>query len=425
MLIEFIVENYLSYRDETIFSMETGANLRKYSHTNTLRINSATKVVKNAVIFGANGSGKSNLLFAIATMRRMILSPTASITEELEYSPFLLDETKKNQPTKFGVRIALENQIWDYEFEYNEDEIISEKLVNITTKGKEKVYFNRNKQDFEGKNSLKKMFKQTRKNKLFLVDAQNRNDPVCIKIFEWFDEKLIIFTGEIDNEYYAKLKDDDTKRIFLDLMKLTDFNIIDVEVEEDIEPIDERVFRALTILTDGEDADIEKFKNRKTTKLYLVYKKYDSEGRVVGKGRIPYSMESSGTRRLINIFLMVIISFNESVTILMDEFDDSFHLNIAQAVIKLINTPENKNQFIFTTHNLNLLDCGLRVDQIYFVEKTFYSRSDLYSLFDFDEITGTSRSDISFASRYLKGQFGAVPFIDINSIYELLGEING
>ena len=92
-------------------------------------------------------------------------------------------------------------------------------------------------------------------------------------------------------------------------------------------------------------------------------------------------------------------------------------------MLKIINSESNTNQFIFTTHNLNLLDSDLRIDQIYMTEKDFLGRTDLFSLFDFNELSGVSRSDISFFKRYLNGQFGALPDIDVEGMNQLFEEL--
>ena len=118
-----------------------------------------------------------------------------------------------------------------------------------------------------------------------------------------------------------------------------------------------------------------------------------------------------------------LIILSETFASVMDEFDDSFHLSLTKALLNIINSESNKNQFIFTTHNLNLLDSNLRVDQIYLMEKDFMGKTDVYSLFDFNELKGVSRSDISFAKRYLNGQFGALPDIDVEGMDRLFKEI--
>lgn len=94
---------------------------------------------------------------------------------------------------------------------------------------------------------------------------------------------------------------------------------------------------------------------------------------------------------------------NNGKTILIDEFDDSLHYELSSTLVKIFNSTENKNQYIITTHNFNLLDTGIRVDQIYFVEKDFMGESDLKSAFDFTDSRDNARRDAKFAKKYIQG----------------------
>ena len=104
----------------------------------------------------------------------------------------------------------------------------------------------------------------------------------------------------------------------------------------------------------------------------------------------------------------------------MDEFDIALHLELSKALVKVINSPENKNQMIMSSHTLELMDCDLRVDQIYLMEKDFKGFSSVYSLFDFEDLPSVARSDIKFAKRYINGQFGAMPTIESDEISKVL-----
>ncbi|UUX35198.1 AAA family ATPase [Fundicoccus culcitae] len=413
MLVEFNVKNFLSFRDQVTFSMETGERLRKYKDTNTRTV-AGRDLLKNAVIFGPNGSGKSNLLNAIDMMRRIILFPTTDITQTLFYQPFALDDYSKNESTLFEMKFIVEDKLISYQFEYTLEEIVSEKLSKINKNGSEKLYFSRTDNEVSASNKMKTIFKKTRKNKLLLFDGQDNNDELCIKVYEWFANNLVFFKS-MRNERFHVLKNEKIKETFLKFMKLADFNIVDIEVVESAQTYSEDLMKALSLISE---------EPTKKTEIYTLYKKYDVNGKVVGFDRIAYSMESNGTKKMMALALVMILNHNKNITLLVDEFDDSFHLSLSKAILQLINSIQNSNQFIFTSHNTNLLDCNLRVDQIYLAEKSFDGKSDIYSLFDFSGL-GSSRVDITFAKRYLEGQFGAMPDIDFDSMFDLLGEIDG
>lgn len=259
--------------------------------------------------------------------------------------------------------------------------------------------------------------KTVRKNKLLLFDAQDKNDEVCSTVFEWFHSNLI-FEDYDESEFELLEKQPELKDLFINVLNALDFPLIDVEVNINYVNIREEMKKFFSI--NRENLPIpEKIKG---VDVYSYYKSYDSEGNFVGIDKIPYSLESSGTRKIMLLLLVLLDNLDGDKVIIMDEFDDSFHLSLAKDMLDLINSEQNSNQFIFTTHNLNLLDHHLRTDQIYLVEKDFMGKTELFSLFDFNDSRGVTRSDITYFKRYVKGIFGALPETDIENVKKMLGE---
>lgn len=151
----------------------------------------------------------------------------------------------------------------------------------------------------------------------------------------------------------------------------------------------------------------------------MVHKIYDDCGTVSGRRVISINAESDGTKEMVIIALTILLRRTESKVILIDEFDDSFHLDLSKALLDVFNTKENINQFILTTHELQLMDHHLRKDQINFVEKEYSGNSNLFSLFDFNS-ESLKRADISYVKRYLSGQFGAAPIISLEDLVETI-----
>ena len=236
------------------------------------------------------------------------------------------------------------------------------------------------------------------------------------------DSKSSNLIFESANKRLFKLIQTDSvkKNLFLKLLNLADFNIVDIDVIEKTESIPEELKKMMSMMNSDERPLPKQIT---TLEVYSIYKKYDENGKVIGNEKIAYDMESSGTQKMMSVALTLLNSLHKDRIIVMDEFDDSFHLSLTKALLNIINSESNMNQFIFTTHNLNLLDSNLRVDQIYLTEKDFLGRTDLFSLFDFNDINGVSRSDISFIRRYLNGQFGALPDIDVEGMNKLFKEI--
>ncbi len=111
-------------------------------------------------------------------------------------------------------------------------------------------------------------------------------------------------------------------------------------------------------------------------------------------------------------------------SLFFDEFGDALHLELASALVAIFNSPQNHNQFILTTHELQLLDEKLRTDQIYLMEKDFKGQSDLKSIFDFKDARELGRGDTSFMKRYIQGRFGALPQVSVLAMQEALSAVD-
>ncbi len=422
MLIEFEFENFLSYKDKTLFSLEKGARLTKYSNSHTIKKN-GVELLKNVNIFGANASGKSNLITAIRTFVQIVNRPTKNVKDNLIYFPFALNRETPQKPTMFSMKFLKDDLVYKYRLVYNASEVFLEELY-ICGFLDEKLYFRRTNDIDEDiitlPENLSNIRQMVRSNKLLLFDAQDKNDPVCSSVFEWFHSNLI-FEDYDENVFELLEKQPKLKELFINILNALDFPLIDIEVNINYLNIGDAMKKFLSI--DRENLPVpyipEKFKE---VNVYSYYKSYDSEGNFVGMDKIPYSLESSGTRKIMLLLLVLLDNLEGDKVIIMDEFDDSFHLSLAKDILDLINSEQNSNQFIFTTHNLNLLDHHLRVDQIYLVEKDFMGKTELFSLFDFNDSRGITRSDITYFKRYLRGIFGALPDTDIENVKKMLGE---
>lgn len=417
MLIEFKVKNFASFKNETILSAETGERLRKYKGINTFE-DGPVSLLKNLLILGPNGSGKTELLNALRTMDRIVeRGGTASVTDQLPYNPFAFDPDETKGDTGFSIIIQVANKIYNYSFKYNADEITYEKL-SLLSGDKEKIYFERKLQRFvKLPKSLEGLSSKLRKNALFLFLAQQNNDQNSANVYRWFREDLIYVTSEpigIPQYLLGLIKNNDLKNELVSFLEFADFNIIDLEVEK----------VPLTINPDMKDfADKMNLPmSVNSLQLFTEHKVYDSSGKVVGKQKMPILAESTGTAQVCLIALLIIWAqvHKNNKTIIMDEFDNSLHHELASALITIFNSAENNNQFILTIHDLQLLDNNLRTDQIYLLDKDFKGISDLKSIFDFNDSRNIGRSDLSLAKRYLKGRYGAMPVIDVDGLMDVL-----
>lgn len=419
MLIEFGLENYASFKNQAIFSAETGERLRKYKGSNTFESDDVS-LLKNILIFGANGAGKSQLINGLRRMQEMIIRGTENVTQHLPYNPFMFDSKSQNKPTDFFIKIKKNGKIYDYSYSYNSTEFLTEKLL-ITTNGKEKVYFSRTGTNIESEfNSVLFLQKRLRKNELLLYLAQQENDEYASEVYKWFYEDLMFVNtaNRIPNDFLKLMRQPDLKKEMVSFLNFADFNITDVKVRRISVKIPKKAKQIFQMMdTEAPESVLQ---------LYTIHKSYDEFGREVGSDELPLEMESLGTQRLFFIVLAMIFSQinGNNKTLIIDEFDDSLHHELAASLVEIFNSVQNNNQYILTTHDYNLLDSKIRIDQIYFVEKDFMGCSKLESAFDFTDSRTNARHDINIAKKYIQGIYGAVPVIDVEGLTKVLENVN-
>ncbi len=417
MLLEFSVGNFLSFKIKTTLSL-AATSIKEHIDTN---IFSAERIdlLKGAVIYGANASGKSNFLRAMSTMRRLVLqSFDQSSTDELDVTSFLLSTETEKAPSFFEAIFIIENVRYRYGFEVNNKQVHAEWLFEAP-KNAEKPMFLREYDGIEVMKNFpegKDLEERTRDNALFLAVADQFNGKIAKKIMHWFNN-FITISGLTHEGYkgvtFGMLEDKQTSSKLLDFYKKLDMGFDDISINK--KPFDPRELPKdmpdnliKQLVTDLEGAfriDIK-----------TIHKKYNSKGKAVDQVEFDMrSQESSGTNKIFNISGPVFDVLNDGGVLVVDELDASLHPLLTLAVTRLFNSVQynpNNAQLIFATHDTNLLYYGnYRRDQIYFVEKDQYGASDMYSLVEYKEEGKTIRKDRSFEKDYIEGRYGAIPFI--------------
>jgi AAA15 family ATPase/GTPase len=416
MLIEFEFKNYKSFKNETLFSMEA-ANINDLEeHLIYLNKN---KYLKTAVILGANASGKSNFIKAISKFKAIVKN---SIDPEKQsqypHEPFKIDISTQNAPTFFRI-LFFKNSFFEYLFEIDKNgNILKEELYQKEIgKNKNKKYLFKR----EGKNitynrrsfkEAKDLSEKTRENALFLSVVNQFNGEISTQVYNYITKNIITLKNlDCDNkiEILAKeaLKNEEIKNEIIEILKKLDFSIKDIEIVNEklpqavLEKIKEDKDIPENIKKDLSEKGIETIK----TKHYL----FENE-KVKEFIDFNLSEESEGTKKLINLLPILIEVLEEDKILLVDELDNSLHTLIIKNLIKWFNKNSQKAQFIFTTHDLNLLDKPevFRRDEVWFVSKNpKYEYSELYSLIEFNV-----RKDKNVLKGLLKGEFGAIPIIE-------------
>lgn len=417
MLIEFSVSNYLSFKHKATLSM-LATSIKEHAETNIFSTERYS-LLKGAIIYGANASGKSNMVIAMSTMRRLILqSFEQSSAEDLGIIPFLLNTETENKPSFFEAVFLIDDIRYRYGFEVDNYSIRAEWLFEAL-KNSEKPLFIREEEGIEvmkGFPEGKDLEERTRNNALFLAVTDQFNGKISQKIIKWFNN-FISISGLSHEGYkrvtFSMLENDQTRNTLLDFYKKLDLGFDGINISKkkfDPKELPNKIPDSLIkqFITDFEGA----FK----IDIKTIHKKYDDKNKVVDSVEFDMrSQESSGTNKLFNISGPIFDVLNDGGLLVVDELDASLHPLLTLAITKLFNSSEfnrNNAQLIFATHDTNLLYYGnYRRDQIYFVEKDPYGASDIYSLVEYKEDGKTIRKDRSFEKDYIEGRYGAIPFI--------------
>lgn len=398
MLVNFTFKNYRSFKNEMTLSMEA-APIQELS--DAVIKSCEEELLPVAVMYGANSSGKSNVLKAMKAMRDVLLnSVKLNPKDKLEAEPFSLDTTSADEPTSFEIQFTLNGSKFRYGFDYTADTVIAEWLYEKRRGEREFELFLRSGNEFKisktrfaeglGKQSA------TPGNRLFVSLVAQLNGKVSQSIIDWFSN--IEYMSGMDGKGYAGktlemlfMKQDgysDITRFFEE----TNLGFMELEVEPE----------------SG---------NEKKMKSETVHRLYDADGNFIGVRNFPTEkMESEGTKKMIEIAGPIFDTILNGKILMVDELDAKLHPFLTRKIIGLFMDTEINSkgaQLIFATHDTNLLNIRyLRRDQIWFTEKDDSESTDLYSLVEFRDESGNKvRNDRNIEKDYINGRYGAIPFM--------------
>lgn len=424
MLIQFSVRNYKSFKEKAVLNL-TGSNYDKTREDENITPVSGfnLRLLKSAVLYGANASGKSKFIEALMFMRSFAISSSKETQKGdlIDLEPYRLAIDSEQEPTEFEVIFVYNNEMFRYGFEATKTVIVSEWLYH-RPKTKEVELFYRDSETIEtharsftkGTTVVKEGL--VRDNALLLSVAAQFNDEKAGVVLDWF-KKVRTLSGLSEEGYQGftmgKTEDPKQKEKILDLLKAADMGIEDISLKTlEIADIPKDMPKELK---DKLEKEIKENNSRLVSDVLTTHRKYDSYKKHVGN--VTFSMddeESSGTKKFFALTGPVLDALENGYVLTVDELDSKLHPNLVCKIVSLFNSQESnpKNaQLIFNTHDTNLLSSGLfRRDQIWFTDKDRYGATTLYSLADFksDEV----RKNENFEENYIRGKYGAVPFLE-------------
>ena len=428
MLLNFAVTNYRSIKERQEFSLMAVDGL---PHEDSLiHSEDGIQILPVALLFGANASGKSNILRAFGMMRQMVVDSVRLNPDDTlnEYEPFLLDEESRNNDTEFEAEFIVDagqnvelhyrygfsfsgkiiSEEWLYRQERNTDEV--ELFTRIG--GKLQV----NEMEFpEGKGKEDTL----NSNRLFLSLIAQLNGTQSKEIILWFNRGKFVTASETEQyktltssllKDKEKLIEDDMGQLIdmpLTFLSNIDMGITELSIKEENvslpKDLPEEIKKIL--YQDG---------RRTSLKIYSTHNRYNEQGGIIGKEVFSIeNNESEGTQKITKLIGLISLYLLGGRLLVIDELDAKLHPLLTRAIIQLFTNPEINTygaQLVFTTHDTNQLHLDyVRRDEIWFTEKSCVEATQLYSHIEFKDFDPS----MDITEQYVNGRYGAIPRIKV------------
>lgn len=399
MIQELKIRNFLSFRDEIEFSFEATKD-RSFEDYQVVEVAPNIRLLRFAIILGANASGKSNILKAFDFLRVFWTDNHESLDEPTKVIPFLLDTSTPNEPTCFELKFWVNGVKYWYILRVNRKYVENETLYYYKSHQPTKI-FGRTYED--GRSYIKfnpeviKISKVAEEqlglkclpNISFFV-ARNKINislPLIDTALNWLKDKIMPYIDPFTDLYeYAGKRihnNDSLKEHLLDFIHRADFNIKGLQAE-----------RGNNLLSKIKTQFLHTVENERGIEEYV----------------LPFRLQSEGTLRTIEVETAIYEAIKENAFIAIDEIESSLHPDLVEFIIEQFLKTKSESQLLVTTHYDSLLDTVndlIRKDSVWFTEKDASGNTALYSLVDFKGLNKTS----SFKKSYRNGKFGALPNI--------------
>ena len=418
MLLNFAVTNYRSIKDRQVLSLMAVDGL---PHEGSLQESKGgIRALPLALLFGANASGKSNILRAFGAMRDMVLGSVRLNPEDAldEYDPFLLSEETKEKETEFEIEFLYnqgsKERHYRYGFSFTDEAIKEEWLYRVGKKADTRLFS-------RGKNgvSIGRFFPEGKgregdlhENRLFLSLTAQLKGELSTSIISWFNQ--CYFASALYSERYMRK----TYELFKSgseyaekakaFLRDIDVAVRDLSIKEETIESEDFPKELQEILGDLLKEEI------KGLRVQSTHNRYDSRGDLTGKEVFELRrQESEGTQKVAELLGLIFGTLERGELLVIDELDAKLHPLLTRAIIQLFTNPKmNKQgaQLIFTTHDTNQLNLDyVRRDEIWFTEKNQREETQLYAHIEFDNF---EESDL-IADEYVRGRYEAIPRIKI------------
>jgi AAA15 family ATPase/GTPase len=455
MLLQFTVKNYKVFGDEVKLNMIASADNTRENDNIIELPKFKLRVLKSAIMYGANASGKSKLIEAMQFMKYFIMtSAETQSSRKIDTAPFRLSTETEKAPSLFEIVFILDNEMYRYGFEASSEKIVSEWLFH-RPHTKEVSLFFRQEQEFDIHKSfkIKDLISKNRvkSNTLLLSKADAENDELAKKIIAFLNKNIEVLSGlnntKPELNTLIKISNDDNylKRIAR-FIENADIGIKGLHLSQNTNFINDYVSNIISSNFSIDKIEIKEAMNIESTlgifnnyisdaqallnenginlpEIHTLHNKYDENSIIESEVSMSLANDgSAGTQKYFALAGPILQALDDGSILVIDELDAKLHPNLVHKVAEIFNSektnPKNA-QLIFNSHDTNLLSCGIfRRDQIWFIEKNQYGSAQLYSLADFK--TNKVRKGDDFEKNYIAGRYGAIPYLgDFDKLFNL------
>ncbi|MDR0868328.1 MAG: ATP-binding protein [Planctomycetota bacterium] len=435
MLLRLKVKNFLSFYEETEFNMFPNVKWERFS--NHIYADMAAPVLKQAAIYGANGSGKSNFVAALGVLRNVAVRSDALKNFPITPNKFRLASENNQEPISWEIEFFQQGKGFIYRIAVDDGKIVNEELWRSEMgQGKNKRIFKREGEQLTMECGVDKQVQQ-------MTAKLLRNSPLSSSLslnhqfpflcdddagvaYEWFHKHLVILSLHfVDSSLISRLsRDKNFLHYVSQVIEEIGLGVNQIRVDEKTfqEVVDAgldkfRPFPPENILNRiGEKVSAVQFQNNKIVSCIeenehkqKVLKRllFNMVGMDGFSADLESEIQSDGTTRVIHLLPALFNLKSHQLVYVIDEIENSIHPNLIVSLIKHFSMTPTQGQLIYTTHETELLNVQeiLRPDEVWFTEKS-YGATKMYSLNDFK-----LNNDINIKNGYLAGRYGAIPFI--------------
>ncbi|MEG0094200.1 MAG: ATP-binding protein [Erysipelotrichaceae bacterium] len=417
MLLMFKVKNYTSFKNESILDMRATAYVQHPSHVIT--INDKTGLLKTMALYGANASGKSNLISAMFFFEKYVFSQfinkkenedfeTSESKMKMKLEPFLLSD-KKNDASEFDIIFVHNGKQIQYGYECTSKEVLNEWLYID-----DKMVFERTGIELSFGRKYQKLLGAYKK-----LPAER----LYIAVLEYFldeeakEEVLDDFISFFSEEYnvFTEILFESTVKGLAGMIGLSRKVVNNKDYRERVEHYLQLIDVGIKRLDVQSELVVNEHtgKKKKEKVVRTVHDIYDENGNIVGEKKFDLQQESTGTLRFLAYIQNIIEMISKGGVFIVDEMSARLHPLLTKLIVDIFSSAQNKKaQLIFTTHDISLLNFNqFRRDEVVFIDKNKRGESSLYALSDLKV-----REDATFSKDYLQGKYGAIPIFDYDQI---------